>query len=539
MRALRSSGLILSALGGLLVAFPCLAQEEEPSAEPLVLQVNRAITLAVRKVLSEQEASGLWGSWDEVHPTGRTALALLALLHAGLPPSHPDVERGLEALVGRLRALRTTPGGEPPYRSTYETGTTLLLLYALGPREEWVREMRPLVDHLARTFDRAEKLWGYPEGHRDLSNTQFALLGLRAASLRGVRPKQARRLWSEALEGVLRCHKASGGFAYRPERLPSASMTVAGLAIVEMAEEELRGYGPAARTLREARKAAEAARSWLERNFAVDANVDGRSRSRFNLLYYLWGLERYATIAGVERIAGRDWYRDGAGFLVRLQGDDGGYERLEDTCFALLFLRRAAITMPAEGAALLRDARREDNPRLGAPPREPEAGAPKVKRWLVLGPFAFEREEDDGLEEAGPAPQRLRPRKGRRQAGRRWTEVETEDEFTYLDRIGAAPPASVAYAAAAIRSEGERDAILWVDADDGVRLWLGGRLLFEHHHHDLERHLKVPVRLPAGRTPLLVKIENLDYFCRLAVRVTDEDGRAIGGVSFERADAER
>ena len=86
-----------------------------------------------------------------------------------------------------------------------------------------------------------------------------------------------------------------------------------------------------------------------------------------------------------------------------------------------------------------------------------------------------------------------------------------------------------------IRSDKEREALLWVDADDGVWVWLGGEQVLKHHHHDLERNLKVPVRLPAGRTLLLVKIENLDYFCRLAARLSDPEGGALEGVAFERA----
>ncbi|MCS7047297.1 MAG: hypothetical protein NZO58_13140, partial [Gemmataceae bacterium] len=64
-------------------------------------------------------------------------------------------------------------------------------------------------------------------------------------------------------------------------------------------------------------------------------------------LYYLWSLERVAVAYDLEKIGGKDWYAWGAPIIVAHQRDDGSWREahpgVPDTCFALLFLRRANV----------------------------------------------------------------------------------------------------------------------------------------------------------------------------------------------------
>jgi hypothetical protein len=64
--------------------------------------------------------------------------------------------------------------------------------------------------------------------------------------------------------------------------------------------------------------------------------------------YFLFSLERVAVAYGLERIGNKDWYEWGANHLLRHQGADGGWTGEfeaagSDTCFAILFLRRANL----------------------------------------------------------------------------------------------------------------------------------------------------------------------------------------------------
>lgn len=64
--------------------------------------------------------------------------------------------------------------------------------------------------------------------------------------------------------------------------------------------------------------------------------------------YYMYGLERACILYGTEEIGGRVWYRDGANAILKAQNPDGSWGKdtdwfntTWDTCFSILFLRRA------------------------------------------------------------------------------------------------------------------------------------------------------------------------------------------------------
>jgi hypothetical protein len=64
-------------------------------------------------------------------------------------------------------------------------------------------------------------------------------------------------------------------------------------------------------------------------------------------LYFLWSVERVSVIYGLERFDGKDWYVWGKDVILKNQREDGSWKErfpgVPDTCFALLFLRRANI----------------------------------------------------------------------------------------------------------------------------------------------------------------------------------------------------
>ena len=64
--------------------------------------------------------------------------------------------------------------------------------------------------------------------------------------------------------------------------------------------------------------------------------------------YFLWSLERVAMAFGLKTIGDKDWYAWGSEILVANQRPDGSWQGDyaacgADTCFALLFLRRANL----------------------------------------------------------------------------------------------------------------------------------------------------------------------------------------------------
>ncbi len=64
-------------------------------------------------------------------------------------------------------------------------------------------------------------------------------------------------------------------------------------------------------------------------------------------LYFFWSIERVAVIYGLKTIEGKDWYGWGSEVIVANQKTDGSWQEwypgIPDTCFALLFLKRANL----------------------------------------------------------------------------------------------------------------------------------------------------------------------------------------------------
>ncbi len=87
---------------------------------------------------------------------------------------------------------------------------------------------------------------------------------------------------------------------------------------------------------------------WMAKNFAVEGNPvnDGKSVDSGHWhYYYLYGMERAGMLFGTETIGTHKWYREGAEYLLQNQSG-GGWGNVKDTCFAILFLKRATHRLP-------------------------------------------------------------------------------------------------------------------------------------------------------------------------------------------------
>jgi hypothetical protein len=87
--------------------------------------------------------------------------------------------------------------------------------------------------------------------------------------------------------------------------------------------------------------------SWTM-DFAFSGTIFGADS--WGDLYLLWSIERVGVIYDVREIqpgGGREWYPWGADIILANQKDGGQWEDrfpgVPDTCFALLFLKRANI----------------------------------------------------------------------------------------------------------------------------------------------------------------------------------------------------
>lgn len=350
-------------LWGAPVVVPKISIEERNQRQEAI---NEAIDRGVDWLLDHQLRDGSWGGHAEGFRSGQTALSVYALVKCGVPRKHPAIERA-------LLYLRQNP----PDR-TYSVGCLLMALQALGDPQHlpWMEQLTELlVDWQGAEGGGRQQsgMWSYPQGEADLSNTQYAALGLRAAYKAGIEVPV--RVWQRLLENTLlfqrepervEHHAGEGrttsgfeiaGFRYRAgkDHRDTGSMTTAGVSTVQICLQAL-GDKLARGPRREAEQAMRRGVNWLDHEFAVDHNPGGGWHH-----YYLYGLERVGALLGIDFLGEHDWYWEGARWLIQDQRD-GGWGSDDGTCFGVLFLAKATAATTGPNVALAKDARIADGP---------------------------------------------------------------------------------------------------------------------------------------------------------------------------------
>ena len=326
--------------------------KEELALKP---EIDAAIANGVERLLDTQLRDGSWGVYG--HVGGQGGLCAYALLKCGVQMDHPALRRAF----AYLDSVNPT--------ATYAVACMLLAYGATGLPEHRPR-MRRLLAILLRSQAR-QGTWAYPHGAPDLSNTQYAALGLWAADKAGL--KVPTEVWTRLIEGTLKHqeefhqvavkitkHTGVGtrevaGFGYRPgkpkSRHGTGTMTTAGVSILKICEIGIgKKLGKNAR--RRLEHAVGAGLNWLETYFSVTQDQRPGQRGGTWLLYYLYGMERVGGLNRVEKFGDHWWYVEGARVLLKRQNKKlGGWGATHNTCFALLFLRRATKFGPMSGAA--------------------------------------------------------------------------------------------------------------------------------------------------------------------------------------------
>jgi hypothetical protein len=261
---------------------------------------------------------------------------------------------------------------------------------------DWLKELtRWLVQ--AQKPEGGFSYWSPAQGAEwDHSNVQFALLALKAARRCGV--EVPRDLWKRAMEHLLDYQEKKGppvgrfepgsatdgsghpvlyevakdharGWGYARNMPATGSMTAGCVSSLVICRSELLGTG--AHAAEQDRRAVQGIRdgvAWLGLHFTVSGNPGPAGAPAMHEAwhyYYLYGLERAGVLSGLVLFEQRDWYLEGAQLLLDEQRDNGswfGQAALEalpakemgpepatanflDTCFALLFLKRATFTV--------------------------------------------------------------------------------------------------------------------------------------------------------------------------------------------------
>lgn len=296
------------------------------------------------------------------HNQRHLELVLYTLLHSGTPAGNPMFKDLLDRIL------------EAPLSKTYNVALQAMFLQEFNPVEyQWriAQCAQFLVDnqlkngqwdygvpvHIPVAMNRPKKRtrkvstrvtpphikirqMTQRKGTGDNSNSQYAILGLRACLQARVYPPVktfdlARRWWC-------RSQNQDGGWEYRGATGQSyGSMTAGALGCLVILDHYLKKNWK--RDVRVKRSVA-----WMARNFSVKKNPS-RPLNRAHF-YYLYALERAGIITGISKFGRHDWYREGANYLLKVQ-DPSGYwgdirKSVPQTCFAILFLKRGTPSLP-------------------------------------------------------------------------------------------------------------------------------------------------------------------------------------------------
>ncbi len=399
--------------------------------------IREKIRLGV-EYLKNAQRNGNWEDRTAIGLAGNrggvTALALLALLEAGVDPNEEVIRKGLEY-------LRTVPPAE-----TYVVALqTMVFAHAFPDKDKLLiaKNVKWLQETVCRDpQDKKLTGWSYPTGRNisepDNSNTQYAVLALREASVAGAPIPDA--LWKEILDYYKRTQsQRDGGWSYRntgarfgdQESLTMTCAGVTGLLIAGMQlyrnNEKIEADG----TIRNC--------GHFERNdplarglefIAEHFKVDDYPLWKF---YNLYGIERAGRLSGQRFFikGGKkvDWYRAGAEHLVNTQfpegcwrGGGGPYDGnpVIATSFALLFMAKGKTPvlvhkmmhgLPADLRTLTGDWNNDRNDIRNLTEfcsqklfRSKKTGRPLPLTWQVFNAAQLDARSDESVKELLQAP---------------------------------------------------------------------------------------------------------------------------------------
>ncbi len=336
---------------------------------PAFGQTDEAVTAArakgVKYLKGQQNSDGSWKFGG--HDVGITALCTIALIENGVPLNDAALQKGYEYVKKNSESLT----------NTYDLSLVVVLLSRFGDRRDKGKIKELAARLMAGQMDQggwhytcpgqkldAEKYLKDPttgpkpkEGYGDNSCTQFAVLGLWVASRSGV---NIDRTLTKVAQHFIKSQVDDGGWSYDITEVKGVkpgsgeAMTGAGLFCLAVAQ---------ANQIRDALKSGKKAEGSAAENKSLLENpvfAKGFKRTGDFVKgvgpgsgrYFLWSVERVGVLLGLEQIGEVDWYQKGADGLLKTQTEEGGWPTawadtdkagLSDTCFALLFLRKANL----------------------------------------------------------------------------------------------------------------------------------------------------------------------------------------------------
>ena len=304
----------------------CPDQHQSPSFMELCMICRKPIAGGtVKKVDNEKNKGG----WLPIIGPGGTALALMALLHSGVPEDNPVVKDGIDYLLYHA----PVPDWNQ-WDDTYDFAVAILALTATGNKEKYHNRVAFATNRILTK--QRYKGWGYG-AFPDMAHMHYVLLALYAAQKWEIEiPEDS---FKQAAEWITSMQREDGGWSYAGIEVtsPWAETSYGSMSMTALMGLKICGVPPTAKQFQKGLK-------WLTRHYTITSNP-GAYEWHY---YYLLALQRALTIPPSQEKSGKhDWYEEGAALLLSQQRPDGSWksggqeEPIMSTCFSILFLSKA------------------------------------------------------------------------------------------------------------------------------------------------------------------------------------------------------
>ncbi|MCY2987311.1 MAG: Ig-like domain-containing protein, partial [Planctomycetota bacterium] len=277
---------------------------------------QESIQRAIDWLRTNQQANGSWSN-----DAANTSMAVLAMLNAGYKETDTIVSRGIQSLLAQVHADGSV--GTEPGRYTYRTALAIVPLVATHNTayHDQISKMRTWLigsqwDENSTMGNVPQSNWqyggfGYGNSSRpDLSNTQWALMGLKAADVElGL---QASDTYNKALTFLDRRRNTDGGSGYAPDYLPQSIHTMTAASVwsyrlcgIDQSDPRVTG-----------------GMDWLARNYSVSNNDGTGWAAEF---YYAVTLAKALVMSHKTRLDAHDWFGDLSSYLRSKQESAGSW----------------------------------------------------------------------------------------------------------------------------------------------------------------------------------------------------------------------
>jgi len=155
------------------------------------------------------------------------------------------------------------------------------------------------------------------------------------------------------------------------------------------------------------------------------------------------------------------------------------------------------------------------------------------RQWRVLGPVPYEGEIGKALE-ASPWDPARPPRDGDRAGDLAWKTFRSDKDFIDLVAACGSGGNRVAYAAATVTCDADRDACLWLGYDDSIVAYVNGEEVYRFvgGRAAAKDDAVARVRLKRGTNLVFLKVADIAGGWGFFARLGDDVGRAVPGLTW-------